>query len=261
MSLNKKGKTIYQPSGRANEYSSWACNFYNGCSGKCAYCYNRTGRYSKIIGRDEPTLKKILVNEIFAINTFQSEINKNIKELKKHGLFFNFVSDPCLPETISLNIKAIKYCDSLNIPTILLTKQSWWINDTPLFPKSCKIGMTLTGYDEKEPGCSINGKRIFGLKYLHREGYKTWASIEPIIDLKKSFEMIEKSFMYVNHFKIGLQKGQKFDRRELEDFLLDVDQLLKFTNITIYYKDSFLEQADINRLYLPENCVDRDFNF
>ncbi|KAA6320448.1 hypothetical protein EZS27_029784 [termite gut metagenome] len=33
------GKAIYNPSGKAGEYSYWACNFYNGCSNGCTYCY------------------------------------------------------------------------------------------------------------------------------------------------------------------------------------------------------------------------------
>ena len=34
-----KGKAIYNPSGKAGEYSYWACNFYVGCSNGCEYCY------------------------------------------------------------------------------------------------------------------------------------------------------------------------------------------------------------------------------
>ena len=31
------GKAIYNPSGKAGEYSTWACNFYVGCSNMCEY--------------------------------------------------------------------------------------------------------------------------------------------------------------------------------------------------------------------------------
>lgn len=30
---------IYEPKGRANEYSPYACNLYIGCSHRCRYCY------------------------------------------------------------------------------------------------------------------------------------------------------------------------------------------------------------------------------
>jgi len=38
-----KGKAIYNPSGKAGEYSYWACNFYKGCSNGCTYCYLKKG--------------------------------------------------------------------------------------------------------------------------------------------------------------------------------------------------------------------------
>ncbi len=37
------GKALYQPSGKAAEYSAWACNFYTGCSNDCEYCYCKRG--------------------------------------------------------------------------------------------------------------------------------------------------------------------------------------------------------------------------
>ena len=35
--------TIYEPSGRAREYSPLALNVYNGCDHGCSYCFNRRG--------------------------------------------------------------------------------------------------------------------------------------------------------------------------------------------------------------------------
>lgn len=29
------GKAIYNPSGKAGEYSQWACNYFTGCSNEC----------------------------------------------------------------------------------------------------------------------------------------------------------------------------------------------------------------------------------
>lgn len=37
------GKAIYNPKGKAGEYSEWACNFYTGCSNNCQYCYCKRG--------------------------------------------------------------------------------------------------------------------------------------------------------------------------------------------------------------------------
>lgn len=51
------GKAIYNPSGKAGEYSDWACNFYTGCSNNCDYCYCKKGVMSHVWS-DTPKLKK-----------------------------------------------------------------------------------------------------------------------------------------------------------------------------------------------------------
>jgi DNA repair photolyase len=44
------GKAIYNPSGKAGEYSYWACNFFKGCSNGCEYCYLKKGVLKKTLG-------------------------------------------------------------------------------------------------------------------------------------------------------------------------------------------------------------------
>jgi len=276
--MDKKfnGKAIYNPSGKAQEYSYWACNFYNGCSAKCDYCYNRHGITAKILGQDTPVLKKCLQNpdsswEIpyeFALGQFMDEVDKNIDELRKYGLFFNFVSDPFLHETIELNTKAMAYCVIKDVPVKLLTKQTWWINEEKYtkfllykhnnIPYKIAFGFTLTGHDELEPGANTNMERIEVMKKLNDLGLKTFASIEPIIDLQSSFEMIvASSSVNCNLIKVGLQSGKKYDKKEL---LFFVERTIKESTCPIYFKDSLLKQAEINRIDLPSNCVNRDYN-
>lgn len=255
------GKAIYMPKGRASEYSKYAVNFYNGCSGDCEYCYCKKGPMGSLWSTT-PTIKKTLVDELTAIKIFEKEVNKNLAELREHGLFFNFNSDPFLRETINLNTEAIKYCSSLDIPTKVLTKQMWWIGDYGI-PKDTAIGFTLTGHDELEPGAATNQERIEAMKYLHGKGYKIWASIEPIIDLPSSFKMIMKTIKYVSHYKIGLLSGGKTDQTDLFEFIHTTNLYLHHnSNATVYWKDSLLQQAGgKDRKDLPEFCVDRDYRW
>jgi hypothetical protein len=262
------GKAIYQPKGAAQEYSFYACNLYNGCSGKCTYCYNRKGITAKILGGDIPTLKKSLHDEETAFAIFGNEMFKNEIKLKKHGLHFNFVSDPFLPETIELNIRCMKLCVWNNIPVKILTKQTWWIDqflnslddDVHTYNKKhlFAFGFTLTGHDELEPGCSPNYDRIKWMEVLSKEGFKIWASIEPIIDIKSSQDVMLRSGDFCDLYKIGLMSGKKYDKHDLDIFIGWVKFV--FSDIHIYFKDSLLKQAGINRADLPSNCVDRDFN-
>lgn len=51
-------KLIYKPKGRALEFAPYALNIFNGCSGRCEYCYNRHGVTAATLGTDIPTVKK-----------------------------------------------------------------------------------------------------------------------------------------------------------------------------------------------------------
>jgi DNA repair photolyase len=260
-----KGKAIYQPSGKAAEYSKWAVNFYNGCSAKCEYCYNRHGITAKVLGCDTPTLKKSLINEEHAFGQFIYEAAKNLDQLRKDGLFFNFVSDPLLRETYRLNMKAMAFCELKLIPIKVLTKQTWWVplvlSKEVYFPSNdIAIGFTLTGHDELEPGAASNNDRIRAMKVLHDEGFKTWASIEPIIDIESSMAMIDEIRDHVDLVKIGLQSGKKYDLSELIPFIHCYNGIADGFGFKIYWKDSLLKHAGFERSELPGCCVDRDYN-
>jgi hypothetical protein len=101
-------------------------------------------------------------------------------------------------------------------------------------------------------------ERIEAMKKLHNAGFKTWVSIEPIIDLDSSFDMIRFTLSCCDFYKIGLKSGAKYDSGLLLKFVNDV--LFKVRPIPIYFKDSLLKKVGINRELLPENCVTRDFN-
>lgn len=264
-----KGKAIYNPGGKAREYSQWAVNFYNGCSARCDYCYNRKGRSAKILGIDKPMLKKSLVNEEKAWEIFQKELLQNNMEIRKTGLFFNFVSDPMLPETILLNTTAMRLCLTNNIPIKILTKQTWWIDEfiredhingtiwncTGIKDKMY-IGFTLTGHDELEPGAARNMDRALALHKLHNHGFKTWASIEPIIDFESAKDMISYTYKVCDLFKVGLQSGKKFDVVEAQSF---VEWLNEIQQPKIYLKESLQKLTRYTNKELDEYFVDTDY--
>lgn len=268
-------KLIYQPKTFAGEYSKYAVNFYVGCLGKdsCKYCYCPHVLHG--YWPDKPTLKKVLVNEDKAYELFEKELRHNLDELREHGLFFNFVSDPCLPETYSLNRAAWMLCLFHEVPIKILTKQTWWIRS--FFAEATSagarlnknywrakrifaLGFTLTGHDELEPGAAPNIARTDAMKLLHNIGFKTWASIEPIIDFKSSLRMIEETKDFCDHYKIGLQSGKNYEPDELFNFYSDVTAVLSQSKATIYWKNSFMHKAKLSREGLPGNCVTADFN-
>ena len=72
-------KAIYQPRGKAGEYSPWAVNFYNGCPCACSYCYKDKGLARGTLGGTNVRLKTSLVNEQTAFEIFCKELNKWLK--------------------------------------------------------------------------------------------------------------------------------------------------------------------------------------
>lgn len=269
---NFNGKAIYNPSGKAGEYSYWACNFYVGCSNGCTYCYCKKGFLAGTMGGNTPTLKKCFRDENHALEVFEKELMQNLAELQKHGLFFSFTTDPMLIETIKLTWNAMDICLENKVPVKILTKCIEWVQRLIDFDNGKLVedysfkgkqyvafGFTLTGHDELEPNAPTNAKRIEAMKKLHDAGFKTFASIEPIIDFESSLKMIEATKDFCDLYKIGLESGKKYDKTETRSFIaMAVVEIA--LNSKIYFKDSILKVSGLNREDLPANCVDRDYN-
>lgn len=269
----KKGKAIYEPAGKAGEYAKYACNFYVGCSNDCDYCYCKRGVLGHAMGKPQATLKKCFANEEQALRIFQKELRENINELQQHGLFFTFTSDPMLPETETLTIKAVDYAITFGVPCKILTKRAdfgipkSWIRHNHL---KCLIafGFTLTGCDELEKGASTNEERINTMRNLHKLGFKTFASIEPIIDCDKSLQMIRKTLGYCDLYKIGLLSGGcSYSRDEVSNFVRSVNgDMLELNTVRktmVYWKDSVIDYLNTDRndfRFTYNHCVNADYN-
>ena len=275
------GKAIYSPKGKAGEYAKYACNFYVGCSNDCDYCYCKRGVLGHSMGKPQATLKKCFKDVTHAMDVFQKELEANLAELRKHGLFFTFTSDPMIDECIGLTILAIDYAKLKNVPCKILTKRGDFIQRLPmvwLYPnqnslsrKYIAFGFTLTGHDELERGASTNAERIECMRNLHNAGFKTFASIEPIIDLKSSYEMIKQTLGFCDLYKIGLLSGHKdYTKYDVMDFVADVNYVILShsysfpdfkTHIKVYWKDSVLDYIGMNRGDLPKGFfVGADYN-
>lgn len=222
------GKALYQPSGKAGEYAGWAVNFYTGCSNNCDYCYCKRGVMAHVWS-NRPHLKKCFKSEFYAFSIFKKEVEQNIEDVRKSGLLLSFTTDPLLPETMELTFATIVYCYRSDIPVSVLTKCTDWSHsdrfDTLTYlnhKEKIAFGFTLTGHDEMEPGAPSNTERIKLMQNLHTLGFKTFASIEPVIDIDSAESMIRASEPYCDLFKIGLRSGVKkdyLDKKEVSDFV------------------------------------------
>lgn len=266
---------IYQPKGKAAEYAPWACNFYVGCSNDCSYCYCKKGLLAHAMGGKVATLKKCFRNIGHAKDVFEKEMLSNRVELKKHGLFFTFTSDPMLSDTIELTVFAISCCLCAKIPVKILTKRADWVNGLIeylnsefhfdlSYLKNIAFGFTLTGHDELEPGASTNAERQDAGRKLHNAGFRTFGSFEPIVDLDSTYEQIIQALDWCDLFKIGLMSGQKIDEDFRHKLIGFVGNVLLRCKGKIYFKDSITKiTGSIKNSFFgveTSHCVDRDFN-
>lgn len=266
------GKALYQPSGKAAEYSPWAVNFYTGCSNDCDYCYCKRGVLAHV-WNNKPSLKKCFRNKQHAISTFISELSRNIEAVKKTGILFSFTTDPMLPETRDLTIIATEAALSLGVPVQILTKRADWFYDTDFTVRveSSKLwrenkhkvafGFTLTGFDEREPYACFNGDRVWALKRLKYLGFRTFASIEPVITPAQSWNMIDSTLGFCDLYKVGLMSGEKVDyeRFRIDKFLFKLTHLT-YRGVKIYLKDSFIDYMKCDRATMEGNFVGADYN-
>lgn len=260
-----KGKAIYNPSGKAGEYSYWACNFFVGCSNECTYCYLKKGRGANILGGCTPSLKKCFKNQEHALEVAMDEVSINEDEIRKHGLFFSFTTDPLLFETKVLTMDLVEACNAIGIPVKILTKQSDFFEFLEVYEKASvdwnksliAFGFTLTGHDELEPNADTNKERIYAMSQLKKSGYKTFASIEPIIDFESAKAMIGLSMGFCDLFKIGLESGKKYDVVGAQSFIEWLDE---FEVAKIYLKESLQKLTGYRNNDLDDYFVERDYN-
>ncbi len=255
------GKAIYNPSGKAKEYAPWACNFYNGCSNDCSYCYCKRGVMSHVWS-PAPVLKKCFKDENHAIDVFIAELEKNIVKLKEYGLFFSFTTDPMLPETRNLHMNAISIAIDHDVPVQILTKRADFL-DNRIFNTEKKnliaVGFTLTGHDELEQNANANMERIKAMLHLHRQGFKTFASIEPVIDGSSAVGMINLISGWCDLIKVGLLSGKrKYQAGEIEYLYESIKYDVRGSKF--YLKDSIVSYLKLDRTEFPTHFVNQDYN-
>lgn len=264
--MSKTLKILSRPKGNAEEYGRWSVNPYLGCRHGCMYCYLKTGVWARKLGGDTPVLKDGILDEDHAYHLAMAEIIEHREEIVRDGgLFMSFTSDPMIPETRSLFFRIAIPAIQRDIPVTVLTKSVEIWNDELFYQmrwlrekrKNIAFGWTLTGHDELEPGAPTNRDRLRDMDIIHRDGFKVWASIEPVIDFRSALEMIAGALdAGCGHFKIGLltnntrvvKKDFGFGPHRFEAY--DPAACMSFTGnvmeltegrATVYWKQSFCD--------------------
>lgn len=223
--------------------------------------------WRKGIGRQSPGVEKDVAGISIRFGYFQNELLAHKEELQKTGLFFSFTTDPLLPETERLTRQAVGVCQRHGVPVKILSKCAEGLNRFIDFAEASEgwdvsriaLGATLTGCDELEPNADPNTMRVNVLARAKRHGFRTFASVEPIPPgmYDRAIGIIKLSYPFVDLYKIGLQSGGKYPKREIR---LIYDTITEHwegrpEQPRIYWKDSIVNPLGIDRGELPGYCV------
>lgn len=269
---------IKSPKGPAAEYAKHSFSAYKRCPNACEYCYLNRGVLSRELGTGKPELRSCFASDDEVFNKFTKEILANKEQLiADGGIFFSFITDPCLPETFDLTRRCALGAMINGIPVTILTKMTGWLHERKYFLDMLELGVkrhllcvgfTLTGRDEMEPNADGNESRIEAMKYLHEQGCLTFASVEPVIDFFSSLDMIEKTAGCCDLYRIGLRSGVKadyYDNNNLAFFIGQVyGTLIKQSSAAkVYWKESVRERFKDDssfRAFETQFCVNTDYN-
>lgn len=231
-------KVIYEPKGKAREYSDLAVNLYSGCTHGCHYCYAPT-----MLRRDRV--------KFHAEVTPRADILQKIaKEAPDHvgkEVFLCFSCDPYpMGVDTSITRQAIKILYDNGVGVNVLTKGGLsMLRDLDLMvahPELSRVGATLTFVDindslDIEPHAATPFQRMEMLQRVHEAGIPTWVSLEPVIKPSDTLELINMTAPFVDHYKVGkLNYDPKAKDVDWAKFLKDVTALLDSLGKDYYIK-------------------------
>ena len=200
---------IYEPKGRAKEYSLLAINIPTGCRHGCSYCYAR--KMANQYGKD---FSKVTVRA-----NLMSQLGKDVAKYAgtDKRVLLCFMCDPyqfqtsdTRHQTIDLVTRDVIELLKLNdIPFQVLTKGGMRAaRDFDLYGPNDAFATTMTFLDNKgsiayEPYAAIPTDKIRAMIEAKSKGIRTWISLEPVIEPEQSLAIIERTHEYCDLYKIG----------------------------------------------------------
>ena len=247
---------IYEPSGKAREYSPLALNVYKNCDHQCKYCYVRNF---------QPNFSEFVQPRI--LSGLDNEASKASRQI-----LLCFTGDPyCSANDAYQNTrKALEILKKNHCTVAILSKGGTrCLQDLDLFvswpDRRFKVGATLTFVSPEksmtvEPGAALPADRLDALEKLHAAGVHTWASIEPVMEAEESIAIIRASLSCVDEYKVGKLNHQK-STTDWRKFCIDAVSVLHKAGKRFYVKfdlaafapSGFLtpEETDPETVFLP----------
>ncbi len=231
---------IYEPSGKAREYSELAANFYTGCKHACKYCY-----CPSILRKSLDDWSSNPHPRANIIRQFENNCKNATDEQKEKELLFSFMSD-CYQDDESAVItrQALLIAEAYGFRKVnILTKAGLRAScDFHILARNpgWKFGSTIIFRSEKlrqywELGAPSIQSRYEAVKLAHEIGIYTWVSVEPVVDTTEAIQVIRDLSPYVDFWKVGKLNHYKEIEQTIDwtKFYVDVTNELKGKNYMI----------------------------
>lgn len=239
---------IYEPRGRAREYSALACNLYMGCTHGCKYCYAPACMHKKPDEWHEAARARS-ENVLALFERDCRRLNQLRMADDAHRVLFCFLSDPYQPLESELHLtrRGIEIASRYGVKIDILTKgdASLIAEDLPLMKRAgVHLGITLSFSNDIsrrrwEPNASTVQDRLLILKQAHEMGVFTWVSMEPVIVPDEALSVIRQISPWVDFWKVGKLNHNKEVEAAVDwpKFRENVTALLDSVGAKYYIKD------------------------
>ncbi len=198
-------RVIYEPRGRAREYSPLALNLYRGCTHGCAYCYapgcmrtSNTAWHATATPRVD-VLKKL-----------EADAREMANDPRR--VLLCFLSDPYQPaeDVHQLTRQALEILGRHGLKAQILTKGGTRAcRDFDVMKRyDVQLGVSLSFVTDSErekwePDAATVQDRMMLLKMARRAGIYTWVSVEPVLIPFEALSVIRRMAKYVDFWKVG----------------------------------------------------------
>lgn len=236
---------IYEPKGRAKEYSQLAANLYNGCVHGCKYCYapaclrqTRKKFHEKAFHRNR--VLELLERDLLSLNS-RDLFAQNTQE----RVLLCFTSDPYQGDSQfnSLTRQALGLFQKHNVDFQVLTKGGIKAaRDFDLYSPHSAFACTLTFLDENrskecEPEATPPKSRIQALQEAKKRGIETWVSFEPVLDEQSVYDLLDATWEFVDLYKVGKCSGDFSQVRDWSRFGRGIIEKLQQLQKKYYIKE------------------------
>jgi len=236
---------IYEPRGKAREYSALACNLYSGCRHACKYCYcPAIMRKSLDDWAAHPKARNRILHQL--------ELDARRREGEERELLFCFMSDPYQDdEAAFITRQALLICEAHGFRNVnILTKAGFRaVADFDILKRNgWKFGSTIIFRSdglraEWEPGAPSIESRYEAVREAHAAGIYTWVSVEPVIDPAESLKVMRDLKPFVDLWKVGKLNHNKAieDTIDWPTFYDDAHDALRGSEV--YWKRDLVRAA------------------